>query len=88
MAFPGRKKQYTTSQKREAPQSKDAILQARVEPRLADKVKAFCFDEGISMSDFLRDAVKVGQTYAPYADLLVEEQEVIIPLLERLSKKF
>jgi len=80
-------KKYSISQARQTPQSMDVTLQARVEPRIADKVKAVCFDNGICLSDFLRDAVSVGQVYAPFVEVLIEEQDTIIPLLKRLSKR-
>ena len=72
---------------RETPQSKSEILQTRVEGRIADKIKAVCFDNNISVSDFLRLSAEIGQVYASFADVLLQDQETIIPLLKRLSKK-
>lgn len=78
------KNQHT---RRETPQSKSEVLQTRVEGRVADKIKAVCFDNGISVSDFLRLSAEIGQIYASFADVLLQDQETIIPLLKRLSKK-
>lgn len=69
-------------------QSKDQTVRFRMEPRHADQLKAFCYDRGITISDYIRTLLEMGDEYFDYIDVLKHDKHLIISLLNRLSKKF
>lgn len=68
-------------------QSKDPIIKTRIEPDVENALKAYCFDNNITVSDFLRDMIEVGGHYHRFKSVLLDEVETVVPLLRRLSKK-
>lgn len=71
----------------EPEQSKDETLRFRMQPRNATALKARCYDRGISMSEYVRQLLKVGDEYFDYIDVLEHEKDLLIPLLQKLSKR-
>lgn len=71
----------------EVEQSKDETIRFRMQPRNAERLKAECFDRGVSISEFVRQTLKL-RDYFDYVDILIHEKAVILPLLEKLSKNF
>lgn len=71
-------------------QSKDEIMKFREEPDVADEIKARCFDMGISVSEFLRTGAAIARLYPDVSvfKVLIENSDVLFPMLQRLSKKF
>lgn len=71
----------------EPAQSKDEILKFRVEPRLAEKIKAFCFGRRITVSDYVRQHLQMDPSYFDYVDTLNAFQAELLPLIRMLAGK-
>lgn len=69
-------------------QSKDEIIKARIEPRRADGIRAFCAGRQITTSDYIRHHLKLDPAYFDFIDQLNELREQLLPLLQKIPKKF
>lgn len=83
-------KVHTVTINQQAPtaQSKDEIIKARLEPRDMDKVRAFCQGRQISVSDYVRQHLRLDPSFLDLIDTLNESRDFIVPLLKRMSKNF
>jgi len=68
-------------------ESSDEILKARYPDTIAKEVKAFCVGRNITVTDFLREYSRLGSVYFDHIETLIEKENVLIPLLESLTKK-
>lgn len=73
---------------RKPEQSKDIIKQVRFEPQDADELRNLCFDKNITFSDYTRKATELLKVYFDQSEILLKNADVIIPMVERLSKNF
>jgi hypothetical protein len=69
-------------------QSKDATIKARVSTDVADRIRAFCRERGITVTDYLREYSRLGDVYFDHIETLIKNADLVVPLLKRLSKNF
>jgi len=72
----------------EPPQSKNYVLQVRFEPKKITDLRKFCVIKDTTLCEFVRKGARLLRVYYDYAEILLSNADVIIPLLKRIPRRF